>query len=92
MKTIWKFNCPIRDLAVLDMPQGAKPISVLNQNENLVIYAEVVDEYKRPRVQRHFRIAGTGHPLGLPVNAVFIGTVSFREGSLIFHIYDLGEE
>ena len=83
-----------RDLHMINMPKGAKVISVINQREDLAIYAIIKDDDYIPTVDyiiRQFRIAGTGHPLNLPVSAKFVGTVSFRDGALILHVWDCGE-
>lgn len=91
MTSIWKFSKSLHeldDIISFEMPRYAHVLSVANQNECLAIYAEV-DPNKQP-VTRRFRVAGTGHPLELPAGSGFVGTVLFRGGSLVFHVFDLG--
>lgn len=88
---VWKFTLQLSeldDIVAINMPRGAKPLSVANQNETLVLYAMVDPEL--PVVSREFRVAGTGHPLtNIPKMKNFLGTVLFREGSLVFHVWEL---
>jgi len=92
MTTVYKYDLTmseVNDIVHFDMPAGARILSAGNQRERLCVWAEV-DPARRP-VSRRFRVAGTGHPLKLPVNAVFVGTVLFMHGELVLHVYDLGE-
>lgn len=89
---VWKFAtalCDVTDVTELDMPEGAKVLSAVNQRETLCIYAEC-DPQARV-VKRRFRVAGTGHPLEQLVNRRFIGTVVFMGGDLVFHVWELAD-
>lgn len=91
LPTIYKYPKPLpelNDVIELSIEEGAKVLSVINQNECLCIYALV--DPNTSKVRRYFRIAGTGHPLTLPKWAAFVGTVAFQQGRLVFHVYDLG--
>ena len=90
MRTIWKFDRPLSsldDVIHIEMPRGAKVLSVGNQNGKLAIWAEVDTDYSHRTETRRFRVAGTGHPLNETCR--FIGTVQFESGSLVFHIYEM---
>ena len=89
---IFKYAAPlseIDDFVEVEMPTEAKIVSVINQRETLAIYAQVFD-YDSTKQVRRFRVAGTGHPIDdLGVNARFLGTVSFRGGGLVFHVWEV---
>lgn len=82
---IYKYTISITDAVELDLPHGAEVLSVLNQREDLVLYA-VVDPDESVIETRHFVVRGTGHRFSGNEGA-FIGTVSFQGGSLIFHVF-----
>lgn len=87
MKTIFKYHLDIKDLQILDLPLGSRILSVLNQNENLVLYAEH-NTLEKCCEQRHIRVVGTGYYYDSPFKLEFIGSVSFHGGSLIFHVFE----
>jgi hypothetical protein len=80
----------IKDVTFVPMPRGARVLKVVNQHNRLTFYADC-DE-KQGTAKHKFRIAGTGHPLGvMSPNARYVNTVLFDGGSLVLHVYDLGE-
>ncbi len=93
MTTIHKVSMPVNqldDVIVFDMPSGAVPVSVGNQDENLCIWF-VCNTAITLMKKRRFRVAGTGHPIDdvpFPTKQ-FLGSVPFADGKLIFHIFDL---
>ena len=86
--TIWKF--PARpDMFVLEMPSGARILSIDAQNGKPFLWALVDPD--APKVQRRFLTAGTGHPLHDSVSgAAFVGTFQLHGGALVFHLFDFG--
>lgn len=90
MRSIWKFTPAMRDYSIVQMPKGARILSVGNKNETLCVWALV--ETSAPMVERTFRIAGTGHPVNYDVTPeMFVGTAMFESGRLVFHVFDMGE-
>ena len=92
MKTIYKFAIKLQDIidvVEIAMPRNAVVLSVGNQNENLCVWAETNTNDQKIGHIRHFRVAGTGHPLdvGIPLGR-FLGSVQFLDGELVFHIYE----
>jgi len=94
MKTIHKAAVPaseLNDVITVNMPTDAVILSVGNQRESLCFWYETnTGLHHRDTVPiRHFRVAGTGHPLdvGLPLGR-FLGTVQFAGGKLVFHVYE----
>lgn len=82
MRTIWKFVLRITDEQSIDMPEGGCPMSVGEQNGNLVLWAEV--DASRPTRAFPIRIVGTGNPFSGEV--IHIGTVPMSNG-LVWHVY-----
>ncbi len=101
--TIWKFPVSIDDHFTLQMPRGAKVLSVgvqatpqagpprpADQREVPFLWALVDPDPDLGTETRHFLLAGTGHPR--PdlewLKIVFIGTFQLRGGALVFHLFE----
>jgi hypothetical protein len=85
MKTIWKFEIPVEDNFVLQMPQGAEVLSVDVQGTTPCLWALVDPD--APKVDQHFQLRGTGHSCE-GVNAEeFVGTFMVHGGNLVFHVF-----
>ena len=87
MLQIFKYVLPaINDLEIL-LPEGAKVLSVKEQDQEIVIYALVALE--KPMEWRKFKIIGTGHPIedGELDNYDFIDTAKLHNGKLMFHVF-----
>jgi len=77
MKTIYKYS-----VHALDMPIGAKILSVQMQDGRIVLWAEVdPDVATEPCV---FEVFGTGQQM-TDTNRQYIGTV--QDGPMVWHIY-----
>lgn len=86
MRTIWKLPLAHEAEQTLSVPQGARIISVHAQAENACLWVEV--ETNNPPEARTFCIFGTGHPMDLYGNLIFLGTVLMLGGSLVLHVYE----
>lgn len=74
MKTVYKYPLTGQERPqVVDMPDGAKILSVQEQDHVIMIWA-LVDPDAQP-LARVFKVVGTGHPLGVAENWDHIGTV-----------------
>jgi hypothetical protein len=85
---IWKF--PLRPWSIfLDVPRGARVLSVGAQDREVVAWATVdPDAPRRPRI---LSTVPTGAPVPPALKgAQFIGTVQMNDG-LVFHVFDGGE-
>lgn len=87
--TVWKFHLAATDKQTIAMPADADLLHVAMQGDALYLWARV-DDMKPPAV-RHIRVAGTGHPLGEDSSAAHVGSVLMHGGSLVFHVFDCGE-
>ena len=83
-KTIWKFPLALVDAYPVDMPRGARILSVADQNGTLCLWAEVDPE--APCETRRIRIVGSGHPVPQEPKLQFIGTAV--QGPFVWHVYE----
>jgi hypothetical protein len=88
---VHKWEVPIKDEFHIHLPKGAKILSFQTQRGVPCIWA-LVDEQSSGQVNmaRHFRIAGTGHKLVEGAEG-YVGTIQTDEGTLVWHLFDLGE-
>lgn len=89
METIWKYELETLDLFDVDMPIGAKPLTVQMQNEKPCLWA-LVDSGKN-KEKRTFSIYGTGHIVNSAQHKIYIGTYQLMDGGLVFHLFELQE-
>lgn len=89
MLTIWKFPISIEDIERIQMPQGAKVLSVQVRETHGTCLWALVDTLA-PMVDRTFHVRGTGHPMRDAAGAAYIGTVQVMSG-VVFHVFDAGE-
>lgn len=85
MRTIWKYEIPLRQDITLEMPQGAKILSVQTQGDQPVLWAEVVNT--KPMETRYFVLVGTGKHVPTYASK-FLGTLQFEGGTYVFHLYE----
>ncbi len=85
-RTIWKYPIPITDAFTIDMPRGARILSLDTQNGGPTIWALV--DPAAEKVPRAFRLFGTGHEVEIDTErADFIGTFQVSDGALVFHLF-----
>lgn len=87
MQTVWKTTVEIHDLAIVELPDGAKPLSCREHEESMrhIDIWWLVDT-ENPMVKMDVIIAGTGHPLqGRIYGRKFVGTTA--HGPLRFHVF-----
>ena len=91
MTVIWKYPFDVDDSFELNMPQGAKILTVQEQDRKGCMWAIVNPENEIE--SRRFCILGTGHmhPLDFFLSKRYIGT--FQQpfpmgGSLVWHLFE----
>lgn len=93
--TIWKYEIPFGDDAVVPMKEGAELLCVAEQERpsgESVICGWALVWPGASDVNRHFRIAGTGHPLKNKDNLHYIGSVhNFCGTECVFHVFERKE-
>ena len=85
MRTVWKFPFQAADHQDIEMPQGAKILHIDVQGDTPCLWALV--DPSRPREKRHFRLAGTGHPIEEDTG-IHVGSFMMMGGVLVFHLFD----
>lgn len=90
---VHKYPLQSVDLQVIDMPRFARPLAAQMQHGQLCVWAAVGDGAREPVL---FRVAGTGHELGAPVDVNpqwagvswrYVGTVQMHHGARVFHVF-----
>lgn len=84
--TVYKYAILAFDVFGLELPIGAKILTVQTQNDLPHIWA-LVDPSAEKEI-RTFRLAGTGHTIK-ETNLDYIGTVQIRGGELVFHLFEI---
>ena len=91
MKSIWKFTLEITDDQEIEMPVGAKILSIQQQGGSkpgeVQLWAMCDPEASKER--RSFRIHGTGHPITEDPGE-FVATVQIMGGLQVYHVFDRG--
>lgn len=85
MKQIWKFPVPIKDTFEIEMPPGAKILTVQTQNGIAMMWA--ICEPLAKKETRYFSTTGTGHLFNFN-NHYYIGTFQIENGALVFHVFE----
>lgn len=85
---IFKYKASLFDSFILEMPEGAKILSVQTQNNIPFIWALV--NPSAPLRKRTFRLAGTGHEIRETLKQLdFIDTFQMADGRLVFHVFEV---
>lgn len=85
MITIHKYQFQIADKVTIQMPQGARVISVQLQNGVPTMWAMVVTDMKM--ISHEFRVYGTGHELDtFAIQGKHLGTI--QQNGLVWHIFE----
>lgn len=84
---IWKYELSPFNKAV-EMPRGAKILTVQTQNGPPFIWALVIPE--NDKETRFFEIIGTGKniPTQIGVEFKYINTFQLEGGSLVYHVFE----
>lgn len=82
---IFKYPILVTDVQSLEMPAGAKVLSIAEQHERVCIWALV--DPSAPIVLRRLVIHGTGHQADDIVGMQFVGTFISHGGTLVFHAF-----
>jgi hypothetical protein len=95
MHSVYKYPIPVEDEFTISMPTGAVVLTVQTQRrgqgglarEEPNIWALV--DPTAPHEPRHFRLAGTGHPIEEEELGRYVGTFLVRDGQLVFHVWEV---
>jgi hypothetical protein len=87
---IYKYELKIEDYQVLQMPKGARVLSVGNQRGKLCLWA--VCDQDAPASLRAFEIFGTGNPISedRTIERTFIGTAIVEP--FVWHVFETAKK
>jgi hypothetical protein len=89
MKATYKYPIEVSDTQSIAMPEDAQILCVQCQRGQPFIWALVgTDNHS---TYRQFGLVGTGHPVGRIEGGKYVGAFQLSEGSLVFHLFDLGQ-
>ena len=90
-KRIYKYTAELENEFVLEMPKGAKILTVQIQNGFPEIWAMVHLTPKKiqPMSKRTFSVIGTGHPIDDDEQTLeYIGTFQMNNGNFVGHLFE----
>ena len=83
---IWKWTLAIKDEQTIDLPMGAKILSIQMQGWHPQLWA-LVDEHQQRKQGRLIAIYGTGKPIP-DSPGEYIGTFQIHECVRVFHAFE----
>lgn len=81
--TIYKYPLLITEKQEMEIPKGAKYLTLKLQNGIPCLWAKVSE--KDIKVKTTFLMIGTGQEI--PNGAEYIGTIHLTESNLVFHVF-----
>ena len=89
---IWKFPFDVTADVSVEMPFGAKVLTVQVQNGIPCLWALVEPRNTMPKTSdgtTKFRIVGTGHEFD--GQGEYVGTFQLMDGALVFHVFEVSQ-
>jgi len=87
---VWKYTLDPADFRggfiALDMPHGARVISVAEQFGEIAMWALV--DPQAEKIKREFYVAGTGHLVPDETQGSYVGSAQLSGGVLVFHVFE----
>lgn len=87
MKTIHKFQIPIQDDFVLDLPLNAEVLCVQMQRDVPCVWV-LLDTKDLATIARRFRIIGTGNPISDDEKLRHVGTFQTEGERFVWHLFE----
>ncbi len=87
MRRVFKYAVPDKNYFSLNLPKGAKILTVQEQGDELQLWALV--EENAPNEIRSFCFVGTGHCVKDFDNLVYINTVQRSRGGYVYHLFEI---
>jgi len=86
MKTIYKYDLPMENRAIIPMPEGATILKVGVQHNKPVLWALVDPD--APVTDRIFFVFGTGHSFDLVEPFIYNGTLILHDETFVGHVFE----
>lgn len=87
MNRIFKYRLEVADEQEIELPSGARILTVQTQQGTPCLWAIVDDEDVASK--RRIRVVGTGHPIRNISNLSYVGTFQLMSGNLVFHVFEV---
>jgi hypothetical protein len=88
MNTIFKYKLENIDQQTIEIPLPARILSVVEKNDDIVLYAVVDDDKDIPKIPVDISIKGTGDIVESGIGLyTFLGTVKLFNGNEIWHVF-----
>lgn len=87
MQVIYKYEVIIKDIFTLDIPLGARVLSLQVQRGKPYMWIQVNSDVLVVET-RVFWVLGTGHPFPDEVSLYFLGTFQIHSGNSVFHVFE----
>lgn len=84
---VWKWTLAAIDRQTIEMPAGAKLLTVQMQGDMPQLWA-LCDNATIAKQKRHIAIYGTGNPMS-DEPGDYIATFQMHSGSLVFHAFEV---
>lgn len=89
MLTVYKYPCLHSEMFNIEMPVGAKILTVQHQKEKPVMWA-LVNPDEINKTMRSFLWIHTGEPVALDYDElIYVDTLQSLGGNLIFHLFEV---
>lgn len=85
MNTIWKIPLATADIQTIEIPAGAKILTLQIQYSEPAIWFEA--DTNSPLEERYFITIVTGYRI--PNNAKYVGTYQKNDGVFVYHVYEV---
>jgi hypothetical protein len=87
---VWKYEFPMVDEFTMELPEDAQILTVQVQPAAGGVRLWALVNAEHPMRPRHFRLAGTGHPIESEMHELrFIGSFQLDDGALVFHLFEV---
>jgi len=86
MTTIYKFPLRVTDIQELELPKGARLLTVQAQRGTPCLWAVVDDQEAEVEYWRILTF-GTGNPMLADAQYSYVSTYQLMDGDLIFHVF-----
>jgi hypothetical protein len=88
MNTIFKYKLENIDQQTIEIPLPARILSVIEQDDDIMLYSVIDDDKDVPKIPVDISIKGTGDVVESGIGLyTFLGTVKLFNGNEIWHVF-----
>jgi hypothetical protein len=88
MNTIWEYKLENIDQQTIEIPLPARILSVVEKNDDIMLYSLVDNDKDVPKIPVDILIKGTGDLVEKNIlHYTFLGTVKLFDGTEIWHVF-----